>query len=463
MEPTASTAPAPSAATATAASTGAPGTAAVATQAAAKAGVLPLTRGQAAAAAVLCGVFYFFAFPGLDLWPFGLIALVPLRVALVGRTPKQAAWLGWLSGMTMVSIGFYWMLNMLQEFSGFSTPICVFFVGCVNAFVAGRIALFAWLFVRAERNGWPLGPGFLAAFVASELCYPVLFFWSFGAVVHPVPLLTQIADLGGVYAVGLVVVAFNWAVADFVIARLEKRKPDYRRLLPYAAAPVVAVLYGAVRISQVDARVAAAEKAHVGLVQANMGLMEKRKAHEEGLRRHIEETHKLRAAGVDLVLWSETSVMHAVRADRAGEVLPQIFTRELGVPTIFGAVLYDKVNDARRRAYYNSVLLADAKGDIVGRYDKQELVAFSERMPLGEEFPVLFEISPNSSNFRAGKSVAPLSLGDHHVAAMVCNDDVSPSLGNRLLADPRTDLLVNLTNDAWFGDTTEPWIHLGLA
>ncbi|HEY3496812.1 MAG TPA: nitrilase-related carbon-nitrogen hydrolase, partial [Polyangiaceae bacterium] len=46
---------------------------------------------------------------------------------------------------------------------------------------------------------------------------------------------------------------------------------------------------------------------------------------------------------------------------------------------------------------------------------------------------------------------------------MVCNDDVSPSLGNRLLADPRTDLLVNLTNDAWFGDTTEPWIHLGLA
>ena len=46
---------------------------------------------------------------------------------------------------------------------------------------------------------------------------------------------------------------------------------------------------------------------------------------------------------------------------------------------------------------------------------------------------------------------------------MVCNDDVSPSLGNRLLADSNTDLLVNLTNDAWFGDTTEPWIHLALA
>jgi apolipoprotein N-acyltransferase len=84
-------------------------------------------------------------------------------------------------------------------------------------------------------------------------------------------------------------------------------------------------------------------------------------------------------------------------------------------------------------------------------------------MPLGEEFPVLFEISPNSSNFRAGDEVKPLVLGEHRIAAMVCNDDVSPSLGNRLLEDPNTDLMVNLTNDAWFGDTTEPWIHLGLA
>jgi apolipoprotein N-acyltransferase len=329
--------------------TAARGPATVATeQAKTAASILPLTNVQAAAAAVACGVFYFFAFPGLDLWPFGFVALVPLRIALVGRTPKAAAWLGWLSGMTMVSIGFYWMFNMMRAFSGFSAPLCVFFVGVVNAFVAGRIALFAWLFVRSERNGWPAGPGFLAAFVASELCFPVLFFWSFGAVVHPVPLLTQVADLGGVYAVGLIVVAFNWALAEFLIAKLRGQKPDLRRLAPYAAAPLVAVLYGAVRIAQVDARVAEAPKARVGLVQANMGLMEKRQSHQEGLRRHLTQTQKLRAEGpVDLVLWSESSVMRSLWADRAAEVLPEYFTRQLGVPTIFGAVLYDKVKDAR--------------------------------------------------------------------------------------------------------------------
>ena len=134
---------------------------------------------RAALLAVACGVFYFFAFPGLDWWPFGFIALVPLRVALVGQTPRRAAILGWMSGMTMVTLGFYWMLNMLQAFSGFSTPICVFFVLVVNAFTGGRMSLFAWLFVRGERNGWWSGPLFLLAFVASELCFPVLFFWSF--------------------------------------------------------------------------------------------------------------------------------------------------------------------------------------------------------------------------------------------------------------------------------------------
>lgn len=425
---------------------------------------LPLSAWKAAAAAIACGLLYFLAFPGMDLWPLGFVALVPLRIALYGQTPKRALWLGWLSGMTMVSCGFYWLLDMMRAFSGFSTPLCLFFVEAISAIMAARIAFFAWLFVRCERNGWPAGLSFLATFVASELAFPVLFFWSFGAVSHPVPVLTQVADLGGIYAAGLVMVAFNWAVAELILGRLRGETLALRRWVPFACVPVAAVIYGAIRIPQLDARVAAAPVGKVGLVQANMGLMEKRHEHERGLLRHIRATKQmLREAPLDLVLWSESSVMSPILADDAPEVLPEYFTRRLGVPTVFGAVLYDNVSDARRHAFYNSVLLSDKDGNVVGRYDKQELVAFSEHMPFGEEFPILFEISPNSSNFRAGTHAAPLVLGQHHIAAMVCNDDVSPSLGNRLLKDPDTDLLVNLTNDAWFGDTTEPWIHLALA
>src|SRR6187431_2862023 len=157
-------------------------------------GVPALPTIGAAAAAVLCGVCYFLAFPGIDIWPLGFVALIPLRLALVGQTPKRAFWLGWLSGLTMISLGFYWMVDMMRQFSGFSTPICVGMLLIVNAFQAGRMGLFAWLFVRGERH-FPPGVVWLCALVTSELCFPVLFFWSFGAVVHGQPVLTQLAEV----------------------------------------------------------------------------------------------------------------------------------------------------------------------------------------------------------------------------------------------------------------------------
>src|SRR5215217_6174452 len=71
----------------------------------------------AALAAVLCGVCYFLAFPGIDIWPLGFVALIPLRLALLGQTPKRAFWLGWLSGLVMMTLGFYWMVQMMEQFS----------------------------------------------------------------------------------------------------------------------------------------------------------------------------------------------------------------------------------------------------------------------------------------------------------------------------------------------------------
>jgi len=108
-------------------------------------------------------------------------------------------------------------------------------------------------------------------------------------------------------------------------------------------------------------------------------------------------------------------------------------------------------------------LIADARGIVQGRYDKQSLVAFSEKMPFGRELPWLYDISPNSGRFEQPDSVDAVPFGEHRIAVTICNDDVATGSTNRAARDPRTDLIANLTNDAWFGDTTEPWIHLALA
>src|SRR6185503_12682500 len=148
---------------------------------------------------------------------------------------------------------------------------------------------------------------------------------------------------------------------ELVFARREAR-PIRRRLVgALVAVPIVALLYGVVRIAGVDARVKDAPKGRVGLVQANMSLMGKRKDKLEGLRRHLRLTRKLSEEGpLDLVVWSETSVMGAVNVDEYETAIPERFSRDIGARALFGSVLIEPADDERGRVFYNSAILTDA-------------------------------------------------------------------------------------------------------
>jgi apolipoprotein N-acyltransferase len=416
------------------------------------------------ALAIATGLLYFLAFPGIDVWPLGFVTWVPLLVAMRGRNVKQQTRLAWLSGFTMTFVGFYWMLGMLQNFSGFPVVACLVFMVLLAAYQGGRIGLFGFFYARSSSLGWWRGPCFALAFAASELLYPLLFPWYFGAVVHQLPVLTQLAELGSPIAVGLVIALANYALAELVIAHRERRPKPWRLGAMMAVLLALSAGYGFVRIGEVDRSAAAAPKGRVGLVQANMGLMEKRADRGEGLRRHVELSERLIAQGpLDLIVWSETSVAGGVYEQDAEAVYRQLFTERLKVPVLFGALLARDVSDARRRTLFNSALMSDGRGHIVGRYDKHALLAFGEYLPLGSTFPVLYEWSPNTGAFTPGDSMAALLAGTRRVSAHICYEDVLPGFVNDLVRSSDAELLVNLTNDAWYGDTTQPWIHLALA
>jgi apolipoprotein N-acyltransferase len=414
--------------------------------------------------AVGTGLLYFLAFPGIDIWPLGFVTWVPLLVALRGRSVKAQTHLAWLSGVTMTFVGFYWMLGMLQTFSGFPAPACVVFMLLLAVYQGGRIGLFGFFYARATSLGWWRGPSFALAFAASELVFPLLFPWYFGAVVHQLPALTQLAELGSPIAVGLVIALFNFALAELLLAHLERRPKPWRLAAMQGALLAVALGYGFVRIREVDRQTARAPKGRIGLVQANMGLMEKRADRGEGLRRHVQLSEQLMAEGpLDLIVWSETSVAGGVYENDAEAVYQRLFTERLTVPVLFGALLMRDVSDARGRTLFNSALMSDGRGHITGRYDKHALLAFGEYLPLGSTFPILYEWSPNTGAFTPGSTLAPLPVGNHHVSAHICYEDVLPGFVNDLVRGSDAELLVNLTNDAWYGDTTQPWIHLALA
>ncbi len=432
---------------------------------ASRAGALPLSAPFAYAGAFLSGILYWLAFPGIDAWPLALVAWVPLILALHGQTPRRALLLGWVAGTTMNVAGFWWLQGMLSTFSGFPAPLCFLFLLIVCGFQGGRIALQGWLYGRATARGWPHAPVFAAAFAASELLYPALFLWYFAATVHQVPLLMQLGDVGGPIGVGLVLVAVNLAVGEAALALLERRRPSVPTLAAGAAVAAIACAYGAIRIRMVDAAAQAAPGATVGVVQANMGLAEKRSSYDEGLRRHLDLSAQVRQQGADFVVWSETSAMRPVRDSTYAEELRGVAGR-IGLPAIFGAVIVKRVPDEREYVLYNSAVSSDAAGTISGRYDKQVLLAFGEYIPFGETFPILYRWSPNSGRFSPGTSLEPLMIdvhGEKHpVSALICYEDILPRFANDAVRHADPELIVNLTNDAWFGDTEAPWEHFAL-
>jgi apolipoprotein N-acyltransferase len=167
-------------------------------------GALPLSPALAYSGAVLSGLLYWLAFAGMNVWPLAFVAWVPLLIAMHRQTTQRATLLGLVAGLTMNVAGFYWLQKMLETFSGFPGPICFLCVLIVCGYQGGRIALMGWLYGRASARGWPAGLVILAAFVTSELVYPLLFPWYYAATVHQVPALVQVAEMGGPILVGVV-------------------------------------------------------------------------------------------------------------------------------------------------------------------------------------------------------------------------------------------------------------------
>jgi apolipoprotein N-acyltransferase len=429
--------------------------------------VFPLGPASATSAAVLTGLLYWLAFPGVDAWPLAFVAFVPLLLALRGQTPKRALALGLTSGLVMNVAGFYWLFVMLRSFSGLPAALCLLLVLVICTYQGGRIALMGWLYARGAQRGWPHAFMALGAFAASELIFPLLFPWYFGATVYEVHALAQIAELGGPVLVGVMLLGVSLAIEELLHSRLTKRAVDRKLVLAGFGGLTVAALFGYVRIPQVDARARLAEPLRVGIVQANMGLMAKREQAREGLSLHRSMTTDLTTRGVDLVVWSETSVSLSVPDSIYRAFYKANVTQGLGVQTIFGGIIVHGDPDPKRRTYFNSALISDTAGAITGRYDKEHLLYFGETLPFEATFPFLRDWSPNSGQYASGTGLDPLpfetTTGRHTASALICYEDVLPAYTNRMVRHAHPDLLVNITNDAWFGNTSEAREHLALA
>ena len=402
--------------------------------------------------ATLAAVLAWLGFAGVGIWPLAGVAFLPLFVALgrAGRAGGGRVFLvGLLFGAVLWGTTCSWLLGTLRSFSGLPLPACLAISLLFVVAHGGLFACFGWLFWRAHQRGAPAALAAAAAIAACELVYPRLFPGYYGASLHRLPIAIQIADLGGPLALSALCLAVNGALYD-----LRNR----RRAAAMAVCLVAVLAYGAVRMRQVEATLGGAPRLRIGIVQPNMAALPKWKDLREGERRLLAGTRELEAsARPDLIVWPENA--WAAGVPLAPTRLPESLRRAIHTPLLFGS--WARAEDGRRT--HNRVLLADEHGEVRGSYDKIELMAFGEYMPFASASPWLRSLWPGSKRVEPGRSVEPLSFRGWRISALVCLEDILPGFVRRVVREGAPHLLVNLTNDAWFGDSHEPRIHLALA
>jgi len=309
----------------------------------------------------------------------------------------------------------------------------------------------------------------------------------------------QVTDLGGVYAVSVLVAAVNALLFEVLYARPwfrrflalpEPVQPTTRRSL-LAQGVAVAVLlagslgYGEWRLHRDDFEVGP----KVALVQSNLDLRLKNeawsgepgadKASEAMRSQQIRLTDLAAPPRPDLVVWPETSWPDewVERQDAGAErLVPADFSLKLAEGTsqrwhtdlLLGLNTLVVAPDDRILRRYNSAVLVTSDGQPGGRYDKIHCVPFGEYVPLRDWLPFMKWFSPYNFDYsiRPGENLTRFRLGQYHYGVLICYEDSVSDLARKYaLPDgdrPAADFLLNTSNDGWFDGTAEHPQHLAV-
>ncbi|TFH32247.1 MAG: apolipoprotein N-acyltransferase [Myxococcales bacterium] len=420
-------------------------------------------RRQAYGLAVVGGVLYFLGWAGFGFWPLSFICLVPLWRALelgLGRTWRHTLAVAWLYGTVTMAGGYHWLVEFLDVFSGYGYAASALFWLVFSAYLGFNFVVYGLIYRALRLRGWSASLIAVPVLILIEWLYPSLFPTYLSNSVQDQTHLVQIADLGGPMLVTAVMGLVNLSVYEAWSWRARRRPAPKGVWALTVAAIAFTVAYGTVRIAQVEAQMEVAPVLRLGIVQVNMGIFEKRTEALEGHRRHLEQSHQLEEAGdLDLLVWPESAFVGGL--PRKLPMDARRVLQDLKTPVLFGGVSTELVDGQRK--IYNTVFLADENGIVESTYDKTYLLMFGEYLPFGDTFPVLYELSPNSGHFTAGTHVRPINLGEWRISTPVCYEDVLARFTRRMVREANPHILINLTNDAWFGDTQEPGIHLVLS
>ena len=404
--------------------------------------------------ALAAGLIVPFAFAPYAWWPLAALGPAVLLALLRARSPRQAACLGWCFGVGMFGHGVWWIQVSVHQFG---LPYYAFSVTATAVLVA-FLALYPALFAALTRalpapnessRALLLAP---ALWLGCEWLRGWLFtgfpWLSLGYSQLDAPLAGIAPWLGGSGC------SFALLLAAGMLAQMINASWRSRGVLLLA---LVALLGGAQLLRGVSTTYEIEAGLRVALIQGAIPQQLKwglaQRAHAFSLYSEL----SARNWQSDLLVWPETAI--PAFADEVPEMITSLndTARAAHTTLLVGMPTGQPWSGGR---YYNSVV---ALGRETGRYDKRHLVPFGEFFPLKSLLEDLSRLlSIPMSDFSRGDIEQPaLHAAGHVVGVSICYEDVFAPEVMRAL--PQAAFLVNVSNDAWFGDTIAPHQHLQIA
>ncbi len=407
----------------------------------------------------------------------GWICFIPLLLALREEDARHALRLGIISGTSMNLVSLYWLAGTLTRFGEIplAASVAILIVFCVySSFQFGLFAFFISRFDLLREKTVKNALMISVAWVVSEFFFPVLFPYSIGVSQSYYPRIIQVVDTLGVNFLGFILLFAN--VSIFYIARSvrESKRPPLASTITSVITIAAVLGYGSLKIERVEQFLETAAVIEVGMVQANFDYAEKSLENESEItEKHRRMSREL--AGADLIIWPETSVQHwfpkeetIYRTDHSRKVVPEGFSSHF----LIGGLSFTEDPDMYEDGWteedykkYNSAFLVDSKSNILGHYSKTRLFPFGEYFPgINDRLKFLKKVFPMMGDLTAGESLKVLEVPGKNIriGPLICYEDIMGGI-SRNYAKMGANILVNLTNDAWFGKSSAPAQHLLLS
>ncbi len=417
--------------------------------------------------AILSGLMLTVSFPPGRLSMVAWFALVPLLFSIQGSTSGQAFRLGLLTGLMHYLSLLYWILVVLGRYAHMS-PIAstgpylllCFYLALFPACFAGLIPCFRESFFPSFHLGclW-IGMEYIRSKLMTGFPWCLL---GYSQYTHQ-PLI-QLSDLCGVYGVSFLIVLVNGAVHGLLFTPKVKGS---RHALKWEVAVTVllvtaTILYGKYRLREIERTDTHFMPLKVSIVQGNIDQSVKwNPAHQaKTMGIYLALTRRASMDAPDLIVWPETAVPFFFQDDRKYLPLMCSMVKKMQTPLVFGSPAYKSTKG--KINYFNRAYLLSPGTGKIQYYDKVHLVPFGEYVPLKRALFFLRRLVPSAGDFKSGEKIAPLHYLNLSMGILICFEAIFPELA-RAHARTGANLLVNLTNDAWFGMTGAPYQHLGMA